>query len=217
MATKILAKKDFMDTGVNTEATTRATEDSVIESDLSTKHSGVTAATLSVTSLVTQLSDETNARVAFLGSLPDISGLTEADYMTPVTGYSNAIAALYRKQAYIGETSNNASGSELTALLTGTEAARSTAVAHSAAVNNILSAAAVNFDTFVELYNLTQGNRSNVETSIASVKASMLANVATRANKAQTEASTLTYLDDLNGTSTYNLVVDNGQLTIVEI
>lgn len=217
MAIKILAKKDFMDTGVNTEASTRASEDSLIESDLSTKHTGVTNATLGVTSLVTQLSDETNSRVAFIGSLPDISGLTLEDGTTPVTGYSDAIAALYRKQVYIGKTANSASGGDLANVLSSASMVKSVAVSHETAINDLLAAASVNFDTFVELYNLTQGNRTNVEKAINTIKASLIATAQTKANRAQTEASTLVYLDDLNGTSTFNLVVDNGQLTIVEI
>ena len=216
MAIKILTTKSFMDNNVNTEASTRASEDSIIESDLSSKNSSVTTANLNVSSLNTLITNETNARTTFIGTAPDVSGLKLADDITAASTYSDAIAALYRKQVVIAGAAGGASGAELLAMKNNATANAATALAHKNSVDAILADAHTNFDTFVELYNLTQGNRTNAIDTIAMVKSSFLSDINTKVNRAQTHTSTLTYVDETTSL-TYNLVVDNGALNIVEI
>lgn len=217
MATKILTTKSFIDTSVNSEATTRATNDSAIDTELSTRTSAVSSSNVSVTSVVNAVVAETNARTAIVGSGYDYSGLKLADNTTSVSNMSQAIASLYKKQTSIAGAAQGASSAESAALLANTNAQAAITDANKAAIDAILLDAHSNFDTFIELYNLTQGNRTNILSAITSLQTSLTASAGTKANKAQTHSNTLTYLDQTNMTSTYNLVIDNGQLTIVEV
>jgi len=217
MATKILTTKSFVDTSVNSEATTRATNDSAIDTELSTRTSEVSSSNVSVTSVVNAVVAETNDRTAIVGSGYDYSGLKLADNTTSVSNMSQAIAALYRKQTDIAGAAQGASSSESAALLSNTNTQAAITDANKAAIDAILLDAHANFDTFIELYNLTQGNRTNVLSAITALQTSLTATAGNKVNKVQTDTNTLVYLDQANLTSTYNLVIDNGQLTIVEV
>ena len=70
---------------------------------------------------------------------------------------------------------------------------------------------------FVELFNLTQGNRTNVLAAIDALKTSLLVTSNSKTNKVQTDTNTIVYLDQSNLTTTYKLVIDNGALQIVEV
>jgi hypothetical protein len=85
------------------------------------------------------------------------------------------------------------------------------------AIDNILLNAHSNFDTFIELFNLTSGNRTSVLAAITALQTSLTATAGSKVNRTQTNSNTLVYLDQQNLTSTFKLVVDNGQLTIVEV
>ena len=217
MATKILATKVYSDNSVNTEATNRSTADSGITSGLGTRNNEVNNSNVSVTALATAVTNETSARNAIVGAGYDYSGLKLADNTTSVSNMSQAIAALYRKQVAIANAAAGASLSQASTLLSNTNAQATITTNNKNAIDAILLNANANFDTFIELYNLTQGNRTSVLSAINALQTSLVATANGKVNKVQTDASTLTYLDQTNMTSTYKLVVDNGVLTIVEI
>lgn len=217
MATKILATKAYVDTSVNNEATTRATNDSSISSQLSTRTSEVNNSNVSVTAVVTAVTNETNARTAIAGSGVDYSGLKLPDNTTSVSNMSQAIKALYRKQVAIGNDASGASSTEASNLLASANTQASITDANNSAINAILLNANSNFDTFVELFNLTAGNRTSVLAAITALQTSLTATAGSKVNRTQTDSNTLVYLDQQNLTSTFKLVVDNGQLTIVEV
>ena len=217
MATKILATKAYMDTSVNTEASTRASQDNAISTELSTRNSAVNASNVSVTSLANAVVAETNARSAIVGSGYDYSGLKLADNTTSATTMSQAIAALYRKQVSIGNAAAGASSSQASGLLANANAQATITTNNKNAIDAILLDAHASFDTFVELYNLTQGNKTTVTAAITALQTSQVATANSKVNRDQTDANTLTYLDQTTMTNTYKLVVDNGALTIVEI
>ena len=217
MATKILATKAYTDTSVNNEATTRATNDSSISSELSTRTSEVNNSNVSVTSVVTAVTNETNARTAIAGSGVDYSGLKLPDNTTSVSNMSQAINALYRKQVAIKSAASGASSTESSNLLASANTQASITDANKTAIDAILLNANSNFDTFVELFNLTSGNRTSVLAAITALQTSLTATAGSKVNRTQTDSNTLVYLDQQNSTSTFKLVVDNGQLTIVEV
>ena len=217
MATKILATKLYSDTSVNTEATDRATADSGITSTLGTRNTEVNNSNISISSIATAVTNETSARNAIVGAGYDYSGLKLADNTTSVSNMSQAIAALYRKQVTIANAAAGASLSQASTLLANTNAQATVTTNNKNAIDAILLDANASFDTFIELYNLTQGNRTSVLSAITALQTSQVATANSKVNKDQTDANTLTYLDQTNMTSTYKLVVDNGFLTIVEI
>lgn len=217
MATKILATKLYSDTSVNTEATDRATADSGITSTLGTRNTEVNNSNVSITSIATAVTNETSARNAIVGAGYDYSGLKLADNTTSVSNMSQAIAALYRKQVKIANAAAGASLSQASTLLANANAQATITTNNKNAIDAILLDAHANFDTFIELYNLTQGNRTSVLSAITALQTSQVATANSKVNRDQTDANTLTYLDQTNMTSTYKLVVDNGFLTIVEI
>ena len=217
MATKILATKAYIDTSVNNEATTRATNDSSISSELSKRTSEVNNSNISVTSVVTAVTNETNARTAIAGSGVDYSGLKLPDNTTSVSNMSQAINALYRKQVSIGSAAKGASSTEASNLLASAKTQAAITDANKTAIDAILLNANSNFDTFIELFNLTSGNRTSVLAAITALQTSLTATAGSKVNRTQTNSNTLVYLDQQNSTSTFKLVVDNGQLTIVEV
>jgi hypothetical protein len=217
MAIKILATKAYTDTSVNTEATTRATNDSSISSELSTRTTAINNSNVSVTAVVTAVTNETNARTAIAGSGVDYSGLKLPDNTTSVSNMSQAINALYRKQAAIGSAASGASSTEASNLLASANTQAAITDANKNAIDNILLNAHSNFDTFIELFNLTSGNRTSVLNAITALQTSLTATAGSKVNRTQTDSNTLVYLDQQNLTSTFKLVVDNGQLTIVEV
>ena len=217
MAIKILATKTYSDTSVNTEATNRATADSGITSTLSTRNTEINNSNVSVTSIANSIVAETNARNAIVGSGYDYSGLKLADNTTSVSNMSQAIAALYRKQVVIGNAAAGASLSQASTLLANAQAQATITTNNKNAIDAILLDAHANFDTFIELYNLTQGNKTTVTAAITALQTSQVATANSKVNRDQTDANTLTYLDQTTMTNTYKLVVDNGALTIVEI
>ena len=217
MAIKILVTKAFTDTNVNDEATIRATNDSEITLNLSDRTTAVNDSNVSVTSLATDIVNETSTRTSIVGSGADFSGLVQSDMVTPVTTMSQAIKALYLKNV---DTLSKAptSGSSYEADLltqTNTLATRNTNVHNG--ITTIINNASTSFDTFVELFNLTQGNRTNVLAAIDALKTSLLVNANSKTNKVQTDTNTIVYLDQTNLTTTYKLVIDNGALQIVEV
>ena len=217
MATKILATKLYSDTSVNTEATDRATADSGITSTLGTRNTEVNNSNVSISSIATAVTNETSARNAIVGAGYDYSGLKLADNTTSVSNMSQAIASLYRKQVKIANAAAGASLSQASTLLANANAQAIITTNNKNAIDAILLDAHANFDTFIELYNLTQGNRTSVLSAITALQTSQVATANSKVNRDQTDANTLTYLDQTNMTSTYKLVVDNGFLTIVEI
>ncbi len=217
MATKILATKVYSDTSVNTEATDRATADSDITSTLGTRNTEVNNSNVSISSIATAVTNETSARNAIVGAGYDYSGLKLADNTTSVSNMSQAIAALYRKQVAIANVAAGASLSQASTLLANANAQATVTTNNKNAIDAILLDAHTNFDTFIELFNLTQGNRTSVLAAITALQTSQVATANSKVNRDQTDANTLTYLDQTNMTSTYKLVVDNGDLTIVEI
>lgn len=217
MASKILATKTFTDTSVNNEGTTRATNDSSISSELSTRNTEVSTSNVSITTIGNAVVAETNARSAIVGTGYDYSGLKLVDNTTSVSNMSQAIASLYRKQVSINAAAQGASSNESTALLANATTQATITTNNKNAIDAILLDAHTNFDTFIELYNLTQGNRTNVLASITALQNSFTTTANSKVNKAQTEASTLVYLDQTDLTTTYSLIVDNGVLSITEV
>lgn len=217
MASKILATKTFTDTSVNNEGTTRATNDSTISSELSTRNTEVSTSNVSITTLGNAVVAETNARSAIVGIGYDYSSLKLVDNTTSVSNMSQAIASLYRKQVSINAAAQGASSNESTTLLANATNQAAITTDNKNAIDAILLDAHANFDTFIELYNLTQGNRTNVLASTTSLQNSFTTTANSKVNKNQSEASTLVYLDQTNLTTTYSLVVDNGVLSIVEV
>lgn len=217
MATKILANKAYMDSSVNTEASIRTSQDNTISTGLSTRNSDINASNVSVTSLANAVVAETNARGAIVGTGYDYSGLKLADNTTSATNMSQAIAALYRKQVSIRSAAAGASVSQASGLLANANAQATITTNNKNAIDAILLDAHASFDTFVELFNLTQGNRASVLAAITALQTSQVATANSKVNKDQTNTSTLTYLDQSTLVNTFKLVVDNGELTIVEI
>lgn len=217
MAIKILATKTFTDTNVNDEATIRTTNDSDIMLNLSDRTTAINDLNVSITSLATDIVNETSTRTSIIGSGADFSGLVQSDMVTPVTTMSQAIKALYLKNADTRSNAQTSGSSYAAGLLTQTNnlASRNTNVHNG--ITTIINNASASFDTFVELFNLTQGNRTNVLAAIDALKTSLLVTSNSKTNKVQTDTNTIVYLDQSNLTTTYKLVIDNGALQIVEV
>jgi uncharacterized protein YukE len=216
MAIKTFATKDYIDSSVTTEASTRLTEDNAISSDLNTNSTEISDATLLVTTLNDNINTESTNRLAFVDGTIDYGTLKdEAD--AAVNDMSTAIKVLHTEQVSIAADAANASASEAADLKSSTNGMKTQTQNLKLSIDEILNNKGDAFDTFKELFDITKGNMTDKQSALDALRLSMIDKANEKVNKEQTVSSTVSYSDTNASGDTFNLVITEGNLTLVEV
>jgi len=216
MATKIFATKDYKDTSVSTEASSRITEDNTISADLSVNSTEISDATLLVTNLNNDITTETNERLAFVDGTINYGTLTNEDD-TNVSNMSQGIKALHLKQLIIADKAENASATSASSIKSTAESLYNRSLIVQTSINDILLNKEDAFDTFKELFDITKGNMTDVQASLDALRINLIDKANAKVNKEQNVVDTISYIDTDGSGKTYNLVITEGEFTLVEV
>jgi len=202
---------------VSTEATTRSTNDNIIQGHINTTKSTLAQVQTTAAGIGSSITNEGAALLAQVGDL-DFGGLTWDDAGTPrapqsVTKAINALNSLsLLNEAAVGATG----GADLISADTTLNAKNPIAADDATRISSILALSTADKNSFIELLTLVNSNDADVTTALNTCTAAVNAVVGTKTEQLQTINTSLHYTDKTTGKN-YKLVISSGNLVLIEI
>lgn len=213
----IYSSNAYLSGRVTSEATTRASEDAIIQGNINTTKSTLAQAQTTAAGLGVAISNESSALLAQVGDM-DFGGLTWDDAGTPriptsVTKAINALNALsLTNEAAVGATG----GADLISANTLIDAKQLIATADATRIANILALSTEDKNSFQELLTLVNSNDTDVTNALNTCSSAVTAIVNTKTEQVQTINTSMNYKDKTTGKK-YKLVISSGTLVLIEI
>jgi hypothetical protein len=202
---------------ISSEATTRATNDNSIQTNINTTKSTLASVQVTAAGINQSITNEHSAMLAQVGDL-DFGGLTWNDAGTPrvpqsITKAINALNTLsLANEAAVGATG----GANLVSAETVIDAKQIIASSDATRIANILALSTSDKNSFIELLTLANNNDSDAANALATCQSAINAIAGTKTEQIQTINTTMHYTDKTTGKN-YKLVISSGNLVLIEL
>ena len=202
---------------ISSEATTRATNDAIIQTNINTTKSTLASAQVTAAGIGASITNEHSAMLAQVGDL-DFGGLTWDDAGTPrvpqsITKAINALNTLsLANETAVGATG----GADLVSAETLIDVKQTIATSDATRIANILALSTADKNSFSELLTLVNANDADITNALNTCQTAVTDIINTKTEKVQTINTSMYYVDKTTGKN-YKLVISSGNLVLIEL
>ena len=202
---------------ISSEATTRATNDATIQTNINITKSTLASAQVTAAGIGASITNEHSAMLAQVGDL-DFGGLTWDDAGTPrvpqsITKAINALNTLsLANETAVGATG----GADLVSAETLIDVKQTIATSDATRIANILALSTADKNSFSELLTLVNANDADITNALNTCQTAVTAIINTKTEKVQTINTSMYYVDKTTGKN-YKLVISSGNLVLIEL
>ena len=202
---------------ISVEASTRLTNDNIIQAGINTTKSTLAQAQTTSAGLGSAIANEGALLLAQVGDL-DFGGLTWDHNGTPTVPQSitQAMNALMSYNGDVGSAINNSGNADLATIDTTLDTITALANSDKIKLDAILALSASDKDSFAELLTMINSNDTDITNALNVCQAAIDSIVANKTNKLQTVNTDMKYTDKTTGKN-YKLVISSGNLVLIEL
>lgn len=202
---------------ISTEASTRLTNDNIIQAGINTTKSTLAQAQTTSAGLGSAIANEGALLLAQVGDL-DFGGLTWDHNGTPTVPQSitQAMNALMTYNGDVGNALNDSGNADLATIDTTLDTITALANSDKLKLDAILALSASDKDSFAELLTMINSNDTDITNALNVCQAAIDSIVANKTNKLQTINTDMKYTDKTTGKN-YKLVISSGNLVLIEL
>lgn len=202
---------------ISAEASTRLTNDNIIQAGINTTKSTLAQAQTTSAGLGSAIANEGALLLAQVGDL-DFGGLTWDHNGTPTVPQSitQAMNALMTYNGEVNSAINDSGNADLATIDTTLDTITALANSDKLKLDAILALSTSDKDSFAELLTMINSNDTDITNALNVCQAAIDSIVANKTNKLQTVNTDMKYTDKTTGKN-YKLVISSGNLVLIEL
>ena len=216
MARTIFVTKQYVNGQLTTETNARVTADKAIDDNIALQAGKIDVNTTNIATINSKITTETAQRQSQVGNMAFNSNLKNAD-SSAVTNLTEAVNATVLLKNEIETAISGVDVSGYQALQNSIAGLVTKVNQDNARINAILSGSTADFDSFAEIVTLVTTKNAETAADLATLKAELEAELATKMSKVQTSTSSLEYIDANDSSKKYRIVIVDGQLAVEDI